>query len=907
MDNEELKLTDLVDVNILQRIQDAFSKMTGIAALTTNADGIPVTNGSNFSEFCMKYTRTSPVGCSRCEKCDKYGAELALKNGRSITYFCHAGLVDFAAPIMADGKMVGCFIGGQVLSEPPSENLMRDIAQQIGVDPDTYVEAAGKVNIIPKENIDHAAEFLYTIASVLSDIAYSRYLVYQANLEIEKAANMKSDFLANMSHEIRTPMNAVIGMAEMALREELPANAREYINEIKSSGKSLLTIINDILDFSKIESGKMNIVPVEYEPMSVINDVSNIVMAQLEDKDVEFILDVDPDIPNCLLGDNNRIKQIILNLTNNAIKFTRKGQVILHFNCSKLNENNVMLKVAIEDTGIGIKKEDMPKLFQSFQQLDSKRNRNIKGTGLGLAICKQLLALMGGSIKVESEYEKGSVFSFELPQKIIDDKECVSLKNDRHIVTAGIVSNPYVKKQLAASIERLGAEYIDLKEMDDLTVLLEKGVSYLWVEASLFTEELKEFAESNTQISMVLITSPKENAGRGIRNIRIVKKPVYVMNIAMIFNDEDPNVDYSVQSAELFDFVAPEAEVLIVDDNAINLTVAQGLLEPLRMRIDTALSGKEAVEKISGHMYDIVFMDHMMPEIDGVETTHIIRRFHKEYDDVPIIALTANAVEGTMEMFLKEGMNDFVAKPIEIRTLVSKVKHWLPPGKVRKDIGHQDSPDAAKENKLPQIGDLELPQIGDLDVEAALGLLGSENLFWSVLKDYYRVIEQKAAHIEQLEKNESWHEYTIEVHALKSASRQIGAGSLADLAALLEKAGNETDAALIHDKTPQLLKQYISYHSVLKPFCEEGRQDDEKKTAASLQEMKTYFNLLRTAMEELDLDSMEETIVKMEKHAYDGESGELFRQLKAAVDNIDVDECENLISMWEEMYPEDEE
>ena len=893
MENEELKLTDLVDIDILQRIQDAFSKMTGIAALTTNADGMAVTNGSNFSEFCMKHTRTSSVGCARCEKCDKYGAELALKNGRSITYFCHAGLVDFAAPIMADGKMVGCFIGGQVLSEPPSEDKMRETALEIGVDPDVYVAASKKVNIIPKQNIDHAAEFLYTIANILSDIAYSRYLVYQANLEIEKAANMKSDFLANMSHEIRTPMNAVIGMAEMALREDLPDNAREYINEIKSSGKSLLTIINDILDFSKIESGKMNIIPVEYEPMSVINDVSNIIMTQLEDKDVEFILDVEPDMPNCLFGDNNRIKQIILNLTNNAVKFTRTGQVVLHVGYTKLNENNVMFKVAIEDTGVGIKKEDMPKLFQSFQQLDSKRNRNIKGTGLGLAICKQLLTLMGGRIRVESEYEKGSVFSFELPQKVIDGKKCVSIKNGRHIVSAGLVLNPYVKKQLAASIERLGAEYIELVGEEDLAILDKMSVSYLWVEASLLTEQLKNFIESNPQIISVLITSPKDNTGRDIKNIRIVKKPVYVMNIAMIFNNEDPNISYCSQSAELFDFVAPEAKVLIVDDNAINLTVAEGLLEPLKMKIDTALSGKEAIDKISSHMYDIVFMDHMMPELDGVETTHIIRRFHKEYDNVPIIALTANAVEGTMEMFLKEGMNDFVAKPIEIRVLVSKVKHWLPADKIRKDIVQQ--------NCSGTVGTGTLPQIGDLDVEAAVGLLGSENLFRSVLKDYYRVIGQKAERIEYLEQAEEWHDYTIEVHALKSASRQIGAGKLADLAAMLEKAGNEADSALIHEKTPQLLELYTGYISVLAPLFEENKQGNEKKAPVSSEDLKQYFIMLRTAIGNLDVDSMEETVRKMENHAYEGEGRELFEQLKTAVDNIDVDECEALIGRWEQL------
>ncbi|MGN0377219.1 MAG: PocR ligand-binding domain-containing protein [Suilimivivens sp.] len=891
MMEKELKLTELVDVDILQRIQDAFSRMTGIAALTTDADGTAVTNGSNFSEFCMKHTRTSALGCSRCEKCDKYGAEVALKEGKSVTYFCHAGLVDFAAPIMANDEMIGCFIGGQVLSEPSDEDKVRQIAQEIGVDPEEYVLAARKVNIIPKENIDKAAEFLYSIAGILSEITYSRYLVYQANKEIEKAANMKSDFLANMSHEIRTPMNAVIGMAEMALREKLPDNAREYVNEIKSASKSLLTIINDILDFSKIESGKMDIVPVEYEPMSIINDITNIVMTRLEDKDVELILDVDPDIPSRLYGDNDRIKQVILNIANNAVKFTRKGQVVLHVGFTWVSETDIILQISVEDTGIGIKKEDLGKLFQSFQQLDSKRNRNIEGTGLGLAISKQLLSLMGGSIRVESEYEKGSTFSFEIPQKVIDRKSSICIKDNRQIVAAGLVANSYVKQQMRSSIERLGAEYMDLAGEEELMQLKDKGVSYLFVETAFLTEGVRNFIEENQHITAVLITKAHENMGRDIKNIRIVKKPIYTLNLAMIFNDESFHFDFLGDNTDLFDFVAPDAEILIVDDNAINLTVAEGLLEPLKMKIDTALSGKEAVEKISAHKYDIVFMDHMMPDMDGVETTHIIRRFHPEYDAVPIIALTANAVGGTMEMFLQEGMNDFVAKPIEIRILVSRVKKWLPAEKIQKL--HMTEKIVTK-----QEADI-LPEIGDLDVKSAVQLLGSEKLFFSVLRDYYRVIEQKTATIARLEAEENWTAYTIEVHALKSASRQIGANSLADKAARLEQAGNEKNSGLIHELTGEMLEQYSAYISVLKPFFEESSQNNNDGEFITEEVLDTCFAQLREATDNLDIDAMEAVVDEMKKYRYGEKETNLFARLQEAVENIDVDACEEILLEWQ--------
>ncbi len=893
MENK-LRLTDLVDVATLQRIQDAFSKMTGIAAITTDENGRPVTEGSNFSDFCTNYTRSSELGCARCEKCDREGAARALKRGRAITYFCHAGLVDFAAPIMANDEMVGCFIGGQVLVGEPDEAYVRKIAAELYVDPDEYVEAAQKVTIVPKERIESAADFLYTIASVISNITYSNYLALKAKREIEKAANMKSDFLANMSHEIRTPMNAVIGMAEMALREELPDAAREYINEIKASGKSLLTIINDILDFSKIESGKMDIVPGEYEPMSIVNDVTNIVMARLEDKDVEFCLNIAPNIPNKLYGDCDRIKQIILNLTNNAVKFTHSGQVVLHLGFVWKGDSDIILIGAVEDTGIGIKQSDLSRLFESFQQLDSKRNRNIEGTGLGLAICKQLLTLMDGTIRVESEYEKGSTFYFEIPQKVIDTKPGISVKEGRRIVAAGLISNPYVKKQLEISVVRLGAEYVDLQEEEELASLYEKEAAYLLIESPCLTQRVCDFIETHPQITTVLITDAKEKTGRDIKNLRIVKKPIYTLNLAMIFNNEDIHYDYFEQNMETFDFIAPEAEVLIVDDNAINLTVAEGLLEPLKMKIDTAISGKEAVEKISEKMYDIVFMDHMMPEIDGVETTHIIRRFHKEYDAVPIIALTANAVGGTMEMFLKEGMNDFVPKPIEVRMLVSKVKRWLPTEKIQKMRVAESETASQTTNKLPKIG--------DLDVESAFRLLGTEKLFWSVLRDYYRVIEQKASHIRKMVKAENWTAYTIEVHALKSASKQIGAHELSEKAARLEKAGNEGDLEFIRSNTEAMLKQYCDYIPVLKPFFEETKKEDKEKPPVSNEVLKQFFSKLRAAMEELDIDTMEEIYARMEEYGYDGIQETLLGKLREAVENIDVDACESIISRWEKVF-----
>ena len=885
----ELQLTDLIDKETLQKIQDGFSNMTGIAALTTDADGIPVTEGSNFSEFCMKYTRSTEKGCKSCIECDKWGAELAMKKGKAAVYFCHADLVEFSAPIVADGRLMGCFLGGQVLTKEADPEKIRKVAARIGVDPEEYVEASKKIRIIDRETVDNAAKFLHMIASVLSDMAYNKYLVYRANKELEKSGNMKSDFLANMSHEIRTPMNAVIGMAEMALREELPPVAREYINQIKEAGRSLLTIINDILDFTKIESGRMDVNEVKYEPMSIVYDVANIVMTRLKEKDVELILDVSPDLPSELYGDSIRIKQVLLNLLNNAAKFTARGRITMKMNYVETAPDEIEMRISVEDTGIGIKKEDISKLFQSFQQVDSKRNRNIEGTGLGLAISKRLLSLMNGDIWVESEYEKGSKFSCALPQKVINKAPSITIQDADSLLAGVLVSNPYIRESLCSDVVDLGVDYI-LKDSKDFHTFPEGKKIFLFIEYSLFSGKVEAFVRQNPQITAVLLIEFYDSVDYNIPNLLVVRKPLFALTIAMILNGEELHFDDDTDKKE-FDFIAPDANVLIVDDNAVNLTVAEGIMEPLKMKIDTVTSGKAAVDKISRFHYDIVFMDHMMPELDGVETTHIIRRFHPEYDDVPIIALTANAVEGTKEMFCREGMNDFIPKPIELRLLASKVKQWIPIEKVQK-IHHTRNIDKG-EKKSDHI------VVGDLDIKYAMEFLVSEELFWKVLKVYYHSIDKKAKLIKELEEAENWTEYTIEVHALKNSSKQIGAMVLSERAAAMEKAGNARDALSIHRHTDKMLEQYMGYRSILEPFCADSAKGDAGKEKVPAEAIQNCFGRMRGAVDDLDMDGMEEVIQEMDQYRYEGWQKEMFARLKEAVEEIDVDSCEAIMIEWE--------
>ena len=775
---DDLYITDLISADVLWKVQEAFSSLTGMAAMTTDAFGVPVTEGSNVTHYCMDLIRSSEIGKAKCENCDRRGALEALETGKSTTYICHAGLTDFAAPIMINGKMIGTFIGGQILTKYPEDEEIEEVAESCEIDADLLKKAIVNVPVHRRQKIDDAVKALASIAKVLSDMAYTNYLSLQANEEVNHASQLKTDFLANMSHEIRTPMNAVIGMAEMALREELPPKARECLQQIKSSGHALLTIINDILDFSKIEAGKMDIIPEEYDSVGLFNEVANTLKYKIIDKPLKLTVDTADTLPGKLYGDSQRIRQILINLANNAIKFTNQGSVSIMVDYEKLDDGNIMLIVEVKDTGIGIKKADLNKIFESFQQVDSKRNRNIEGTGLGLAISKQLVSAMGGNLYAESVYGEGSTFSFGIPQKVTDWTPTTALNEQEYNVTA----------------------------VDD--------------------------------------------------------------------------------GAFDFAFTAPEAKVLIVDDNEVNLMVAEGLIEPLKMQVTGATSGKEALEIIDKEHFDLIFMDHMMPEMDGVEVTRVIRRMYPDYNDVPIIALTANAVSGTKEMFLSEGMNDFVPKPIDLKVMTNAIRTWLPVEMiVEGSVPVEDMSPNAPSGKI---------KIADLDTSAAIGLLGSETLFYKVLKEYYKNIEKKAAAIMDHFDNKRWPEYTIEVHALKSSSKQIGAMELSDMAAGLEMAGNARDTEYIKANTPTMLTKYLSYRDLLDEYCREVATSARKRPY-DRDELLGLLSRLFTASEDLDMDGMEENMNEICRYEWPDEIKDAMQELKDAVESVDVDSCGRIV------------
>ncbi|MCI5499682.1 MAG: response regulator, partial [Clostridiales bacterium] len=507
----------------------------------------------------------------------------------------------------------------------------------------------------------------------------------------EAASQAKSQFLANMSHDIRTPLNAILGMSELGLREENPQEKDNCFRDIRGSGRILLDNINSILDLSKIEAGKMEITRESYQVLSTLHDVITILRMRAQEKKLDFQARVDENIPATLYGDDVNISHIIMNLGSNAVKYTPQGRITLTVNWEPQGEDGSLL-IYMEDTGVGIRREELPYIFQSYGRLDRKANRHIEGTGLGLTICKQLTELMGGQLGVESTHGVGSTFWVHLPQKVVDPTPC----------------GPY-----------------------------QEGVR------------------------------PEKD-------------------------------DRSYNS-----FTAPEAVVLVVDDQPLNLKVCQGLLGPYEMEVYTARSGQEALRQMTQVWPDLVLMDHMMPEMDGVETTQRIREMGKKdpyFAVVPIIALTANAMKGAKEAFLNNGFNDFISKPMELDQMDQVLRAWIPEDK-------QKAPSRPLGDLLKEPIPEDLQSLPGIDVARGMSYCGTGQVYRKTLFLFREQIHGRLRRIRQAWEEGRLEDYVIEVHSLKSAARWIGAMDLGDQAEALEMAGRAQDTAAMAADTPALLDQ----------------------------------------------------------------------------------------------------
>ena len=699
-----------------------------------------------------------------------------------------------------------------------------------------------------------------------------------AKQRAEAANEAKSSFLSTMSHEIRTPMNAIVGMTDILLREEHSPQTREYLNNIKSSGNALLTIINDILDFSKIESGKMEIVESGYEPMSVFHDLSMIFFNRIGEKKIELLYDIDPKMSRKLYGDSQRIRQIILNLMNNAIKFTDAGYVKLKAEVNPLDAEHVELCFKIEDSGQGIKEEDIDKLFGSFSQVDQIRNHHKEGSGLGLAICKQLVELMKGTISVESTYGRGSIFSFKIPQRIVDVRDAANLKTDkaRNSVIGIKMDNDFAREEAVNLAKAYGIKCVDLKKKPT------EKTDYIILETNkpLTEKEYDELEKSGGKL--YVLRNPMKETVR-IRNAAVLTKPLYSLNFCQLLNGEELIVQ--TVEAERYNFTAPEAKILIVDDNEMNLKVAKGLLATFKMQIDVAKNGKEAIQRVLANKYHIVFMDHMMPVMDGVEATKAIRKLQgSDFKKLPIVALSANATSEAKEMFIKEQMSDFVAKPIRMKEITACLLKWLPEDIV---INEEKVSNIKEEDQVAEDAADALPVINGLNVAEGIKNCGSLELFYDLLHDFYKLIDTKSAKVETCLNEGLIRDYTIEVHALKSMARMIGALELSEQFYQMEMLGNAGETDLIEKRTPGILELYRSYKDVLKDHVKIGAE--EKNTVSREQVEKTLVRL-HDAMDNFDLDEADEAMKELESYDLPEEIRTMVEKLGVLVTDVAMEE-----------------
>ena len=611
-----------------------------------------------------------------------------------------------------------------------------------------------------------------------------RYIAESERKHAQQANEAKNAFLSNMSHEIRTPINTIIGMNEMILREADSDQIRTYAENARVSSAVLMNIVNDILDFSKIEAGMLDIVDVDYDSAVVLNDIVNMIRSKIEDKGVSFHVRIDPDLPLILHGDEVRLKQIIMNLLSNAAKYTEKGSVTMTVRSERIaGENAVILIVSVKDTGIGIKEDEINKLFTAFERIDEKRNRTIAGIGLGMNITKQLLDLMGGELDINSVYGEGSEFTASVKQTIVND------------------------------------------------------------------EPIGDF-ESRF-------------------NSAVVKGKIYQEK-----------------------FIAPNAKLLIVDDTPMNLTVAVNLLKNTHMQIDTAESGQACLNMTRNKKYDIIFLDHRMPEKDGIETLHELKEMADNPNlKTPVVCLTANALTGARQEYIEAGFDDYLPKPIDPEKFEEMILHYLPSVLVQKIMVEEED----ENDKVSCIPDF-VHNIKEINFENGRSHFPSDEMYLDVMKTY---AENAPEYIEQIETMWGAHDIrnlTIKVHALKSTSRSIGALEIGELAQKLETAGHKEDMAALEGGLFDLVEMVRTLVEKLEPL-KEAVPDDSELPPISEEELGTLYSQLKEHLDAFDFDSAEKVVTRISGHRVPEGEKERCSKLKKALDDFDF---EAMIEIMEE-------
>ena len=790
--------------------------------------------------------------------------------------------------------------------------------------------------------------------------------------ELKSAEQSKDDFLVNISHEIRTPINAVCGMSEAILQENLPVSVRGDVIDIQTAGRNLLATVSNILDFSELASGQMELVEESYNITSTITDIINMALTLENGKKLEVIVDCDANLPSNLLGDEQKLRRIVMNLLDNAIKFTKEGGIVLRIS-SRKEEYGINLNISIKDSGIGMSRADVEKIFSSLGQLDSKRNREEGGIGLGLSITQALIRNMGGFLTLESQPGQGTEIQFSIPQKVLDETPIVSLKNKSHLYAAcyinmskynfSVVREGY-EQSIGHMTEQMGIMFRICRNLPELKRRIEiENFSHVFIAWEEYCEDREFFEQLAEDIMVVLILDYEQETRIGSKMLRIYK-PFTVLSIAAVFNGQKVIQREDMHSDLKHRFIAPDAKVLVVDDNAMNLKVMARLLLPYQIRVVTALSGQEALDKINSMDYDFVFLDHMMPEMDGVETLHKMRQKPGSYfQSLPIIAFTANAIGGAREMFMEEGFTDFIAKPIELSILERMLRRYIP---IQKQVAIEEKTlagvpgsahggedtfgagqgsfgqsagtapnagDGTVQGVQPDEGGLKALEMAGINVKLGFSYCGDQAGFRDIVQMYYSQGEERNRQLAQLYKEENWKNYAIAVHALKSNSRGIGAEEMADLAMELEMAGKEMRVDYILDHHDEMVEKYnalldaIAANSFVYPggHPDGASEDGGGETVESADktgggtnpaeeeiiresdegDLTKQISLLREKLDNYESEGLGEILEHLAKCRYrDTDLTEMTKEIKSKVDEFDFLGAADVLDAWEKKIAE---
>lgn len=546
---------------------------------------------------------------------------------------------------------------------------------------------------IPPTPIDYIAIIIaFLIVGVLSalaieskvtqyDVEYNR--MQDTHLKVIEAYNSKDIFFANTSHEIRTPLNAIVGTVNLLLNEDLDAQVRDNVYNILNSCNALLSITDELMTLSNTENMDVSISEGKYNFAELMSDIINMMAVRLMESGVVLYVNLDKNLPKYLYGDGFKVRQLFINILNNAVKYTKDGKIEFRVTYEKLDDENINIKAEVEDTGIGIKESALSKIFSDYKRdEEDTEKRTIEGTGLGLSLCKELVEKMGGSISVNSEYHVGSTFFFNFNQKIVDCEVLAEVKDIDNTSTIIYEKDREHAAALDTVLKALGIPArIVSDRMEFETSILESDYQYIFIAADRYMEN-QRFIERKIKNHRIVIMSDISQSIQVNRNCYILTRPAHIINVVNAFNNE--NNGFSREIIQSGGFTCPNTTILVVDDNFTNLEVASGLLKKYDATIVTAISGNECINTIEKMHVDIVFLDYMMPEMNGIDTINAMRALELENaKNVPVVALTANVTSGAREMFLDAGFSDYISKPIDVNKLESTLKKLLPREQLR--------------------------------------------------------------------------------------------------------------------------------------------------------------------------------------------------------------------------------